>query len=63
MGTHRGTCQGDALRNVPMCTARRARGTRHGTLRGTCQATCQAAILRVSILMFRAEGCAVPGRP
>eukprot|EP00959_Pyramimonas_sp_CCMP1952_P430354 9013900-Pyramimonas_sp.AAC.1 len=32
-------------------------------LRGTCRATCHAAVLRVSILMCRAEGCAVPGRP
>eukprot|EP00959_Pyramimonas_sp_CCMP1952_P060704 1267835-Pyramimonas_sp.AAC.1 len=39
-------------------TARRARGTRHGTRHETCQ----VATLSVSILMYRAEGCAVRRR-
>eukprot|EP00959_Pyramimonas_sp_CCMP1952_P378609 7930855-Pyramimonas_sp.AAC.1 len=64
MGAHRGTRLGDALRNVQWTrTSRRARGTRHRTLGGTCQASRQVAMLKVSILMYRAEGCAVPGRP
>eukprot|EP00959_Pyramimonas_sp_CCMP1952_P175295 3663321-Pyramimonas_sp.AAC.1 len=39
--------------------ARRARGTRHGTHHGTCQRTCHIGILSGSMLMYRAEGCAV----
>eukprot|EP00959_Pyramimonas_sp_CCMP1952_P015640 330838-Pyramimonas_sp.AAC.1 len=63
MGTRQGTPWGRATGRAKGRAARRFRGTRHGRRHGTCQGTCQVAMLSVSILMYRAEGYAVSGRP